>query len=62
MRSHFKSRPRPSNALAEAGKTADQKAQEADEEILAAIASRRKLASDMELAKGITYTEALTTS
>ncbi|TFK95698.1 P-loop containing nucleoside triphosphate hydrolase protein [Pterulicium gracile] len=49
-------------AQEEAGKTADQKAQEADEEILAAIASRRKLASDMELAKGITYTEALTTS
>lgn len=36
--------------------------EEADEEILHAIASRRKLASDLELAKGIQYTEAMKTS
>ncbi|KAF5330114.1 hypothetical protein D9758_018138 [Tetrapyrgos nigripes] len=35
---------------------------EADEEILQAIKSRRKLASDMELARGIQYTESLKTS
>ena len=40
-------------------KTAGEKAQEADAEILEAIKSRRKLASDMELAKGIQYTESL---
>lgn len=38
-------------------KTAVEKAQEADAEILDAIKSRRKLASDMELAQGIQYTE-----
>jgi ATP-dependent RNA helicase DDX41 len=43
-------------------KTVNERADEADAEILAAIASRRKLASDLELAKGIQYTEALTTS
>jgi ATP-dependent RNA helicase DDX41 len=37
-------------------------AEEGDAEILAAIASRRKLASDLELAKGISYTESLNTS
>ncbi|KAF7338572.1 DEAD-box ATP-dependent RNA helicase 35 [Mycena venus] len=37
-------------------------AEEADAEILEAIKSRRKLASDMELAKGISYTESLKTS
>jgi ATP-dependent RNA helicase DDX41 len=42
-------------------KTASEKAEEADAEILEAIKSRRKLASDMELAKGIEYTESLKT-
>lgn len=42
-------------------KTAGEKAQEADAEILEAIKSRRKLASDMELAQGIQYTESLKT-
>ncbi|GLB35208.1 putative P-loop containing nucleoside triphosphate hydrolase protein [Lyophyllum shimeji] len=43
-------------------KTESEKAEEADAEILEAIKSRRKLASDMELAKGIQYTEPLKTS
>ncbi|KAJ8517434.1 hypothetical protein ONZ45_g5372 [Pleurotus djamor] len=43
-------------------KSESQKAEEAEAEILAAIASRRKLASDLELAKGIQYTEPLKTS
>ena len=43
----------------ESKKTESQKAEEADAEILEAIKSRRKLASDMELAKGIQYTESL---
>ncbi|KZP29981.1 DEAD-domain-containing protein, partial [Athelia psychrophila] len=43
-------------------KTDSQKAEEADAEILAAIASRRKLASDLELAQGISYSESLVTS
>jgi hypothetical protein len=47
---------------ADAKKTEAEKAEEADAQILAAIASRKKLASDMELAKGIEYTEALRTS
>jgi hypothetical protein len=42
-------------------KTESEKADEADAEILEAIKSRRKLASDMELAKGIEYTESLKT-
>lgn len=42
-------------------KSAGEKAEEADAEILEAIKSRRKLASDMELARGITYTESLKT-
>jgi ATP-dependent RNA helicase DDX41 len=46
----------------DAKKTADERADEADAEILAAIASRRKLASDLELAKGIQYTDTLKTS
>ncbi|KAI0060852.1 P-loop containing nucleoside triphosphate hydrolase protein [Artomyces pyxidatus] len=46
----------------DAKKTEAEKAEEADAQILAAIASRKKLASDMELAKGIEYTEALKTS
>lgn len=45
----------------DAKKTVDEKAEEEDAEILEAIKSRRKLASDMELAKGIQYTEPLTT-
>jgi ATP-dependent RNA helicase DDX41 len=47
---------------ADAQKTEAEKAEEADAQILAAIASRKKLASDRELAKGIEYTEALRTS
>jgi ATP-dependent RNA helicase DDX41 len=46
----------------DAKKTVGEKAEEADAEILAAIANRRILASDMELAKGISYTEPLKTS
>ncbi|KAH9977229.1 DEAD-box protein abstrakt [Lactifluus volemus] len=49
-------------ASEDAKKTEAEKAEEADAQILAAIASRKKLASDMELAKGIEYTEALRTS
>ena len=43
-------------------KTEAEKREEQDAEILAAIATRRKLASDLELAKGIQYTESLETS
>lgn len=46
----------------DAKKTEQERAEEADAELLAAIASRKKLASDMELAKGIVYTESLQTS
>ncbi|KAG1883098.1 P-loop containing nucleoside triphosphate hydrolase protein [Suillus subluteus] len=49
-------------AAENAKKTDVEKEEEADAEILAAIASRRKLASDLELAKGISYTDSLTTS
>lgn len=48
--------------LTDAKKTEAEKAEEADAHILAAIASRKKLASDRELAKGIEYTETLRTS
>lgn len=48
-------------SLPDLKKTASEKAEEADAEILEAIKSRRKLASDMELAKGIEYTESLKT-
>jgi len=48
--------------LTDAKKTEAEKAEEADAQILAAIASRKKLASDRELAKGIEYTETLRTS
>ena len=48
--------------VADAKKTAAEKAEEADAEILAAIAARRKLASDLELAKGVQYTEPMKTS
>ncbi|KAG8944874.1 DEAD-box ATP-dependent RNA helicase 35 [Tulasnella sp. 424] len=46
----------------DATKTEGQKAAEEDEKILQAIASRRKLVSDLELAKGIQYFEAMKTS
>ncbi|KAI0653202.1 DEAD-domain-containing protein [Cubamyces menziesii] len=49
-------------AAEDAKKTAAEKAEEEDAEILAAIAARRKLASDLELAKGVQYTEPLKTS
>ncbi|KAF8964643.1 P-loop containing nucleoside triphosphate hydrolase protein [Flammula alnicola] len=49
-------------AAEDSKKTAGEKAQEADAEILEAIKSRRKLASDMELARGIQYTEPLRAS
>ncbi|KIO13130.1 hypothetical protein M404DRAFT_12200 [Pisolithus tinctorius Marx 270] len=49
-------------AAEDAKKTEIEKAEEVDAEILAAIASRRKLASDLELAKGISYSESLKTS
>jgi len=43
-------------------KTAVEKAEEDDAKILAAIANQRKLASDLELAKGIHYTDSLKTT
>ncbi|GBE82546.1 ATP-dependent RNA helicase DBP2 [Sparassis crispa] len=49
-------------AAEDAKKTDAEKAEEADAEILTAIAARRKLASDMELAKGVQYTEPLKSS
>ncbi|KAN0141354.1 P-loop containing nucleoside triphosphate hydrolase [Lactarius tabidus] len=49
-------------ASEDAKKTEAEKEEEADAQILAAIASRKMLASDRELAKGILYTEALRTS
>ncbi|KAJ3998059.1 P-loop containing nucleoside triphosphate hydrolase protein [Lentinula boryana] len=49
-------------AAEDAKKTEGQKAKEAEEEILEAIRSRKKLLSDLELAKGIQYTESLKTS
>lgn len=49
-------------AVEDAKKTAGELADEADAQILAAIQSRRKLASDLELAKGISYTEPIKTS
>lgn len=48
-------------SCSDAKKTDGEKAEEANAEILEAIRSRRKLASDMELAKGIQYTEPLKT-
>jgi hypothetical protein len=50
------------NLFLDAKKTEGEKADEADAEILAAIARRRKLASDLELAKGIQYTESIESS
>ncbi|KAF7311682.1 DEAD-box ATP-dependent RNA helicase 35 [Mycena kentingensis (nom. inval.)] len=49
-------------AAEDAKKTAAEKAEAEDAEILEAMKSRRKLASDLELAKGISYTESLQTS
>ncbi|KAI0736494.1 DEAD-domain-containing protein [Fomitopsis betulina] len=49
-------------AVEDSKKTDVEKADEADAEILAAIASRKKLASDLELAKGVQYTEPLKSS
>ncbi|KAF9792318.1 DEAD-domain-containing protein [Thelephora terrestris] len=49
-------------AAEDAMKTEAEKQEEEDAEILAAVATRRKLASDLELAKGILYTEPLQTS
>lgn len=46
----------------DAKKTETEKAEEAESEILAAISSRRKLASDLELAKGVQYTEPIKTT
>lgn len=43
----------------DAKKTEGEKAEEVDQEILEAIKSRRKLVSDLELAKGIQYTDPL---
>ncbi len=47
--------------ITDAKKTEGEKAEEIDQEILEAIKSRRKLVSDMELARGIQYTEPLKT-
>jgi len=52
----------PAHCIPDAMKTEAEKRDEQDAEILAAIATRRKLASDLELAKGIQYTESLQTS
>ncbi|OCH95252.1 P-loop containing nucleoside triphosphate hydrolase protein [Obba rivulosa] len=49
-------------AAEDAKKTDVERAEEADAEILAAIASRKKLASDLELAKGVQYAESLKTT
>ncbi|EJD44074.1 P-loop containing nucleoside triphosphate hydrolase protein [Auricularia subglabra TFB-10046 SS5] len=49
-------------AVQDAQKTEAEKKEEEEAEILAAIANRRQLASDRELAKGITYTEPFKTS
>ncbi|KAK0446478.1 P-loop containing nucleoside triphosphate hydrolase protein [Desarmillaria tabescens] len=49
-------------AAEDAKKTEEEKTQEADEKIFNAIKSHKMLASDMELAKGIQYTESLKTS
>ncbi|THH10174.1 hypothetical protein EW146_g8456 [Bondarzewia mesenterica] len=49
-------------AAEDAKKTDFEKEEEEEAHILAAIASRKKLASDMELAKGIQYTEPLKSS
>ena len=54
--------PRRSCPTPDAKKTDAEKTAEEEAQILAAIASRKKLASDMELAKGIQYTEALKTT
>ena len=51
-----------SRAIEDAFKTDLEKQQEEEEKILNAVATRRKLASDMELAKGIQYSEPLKSS
>lgn len=48
--------------IPDAMKTEAEKREEEDAGLLAAIAARRKLASDLELAKGIQYIEPLKTS
>ena len=48
--------------FSDSSKTSEEKAREEEEKILAAIANQRKLASDLELAKGIQYTEAMKTT
>jgi len=52
----------PVHHIPDAMKTEAEKRDEQDAEILAAVATRRKLASDLELAKGIQYTESLQVS
>ncbi|KAF6764954.1 DEAD-box protein abstrakt [Ephemerocybe angulata] len=49
-------------AAEDAKKTVEEKTEEAEAELLEAIKSRRKLASDMELAKGISYSESMKTN
>ncbi|SJL05354.1 probable DEAD-box ATP-dependent RNA helicase 35 [Armillaria ostoyae] len=49
-------------AAEDAKKTEEEKTREADDKIFNAIKSHKMLASDMELAKGIQYTESLKTS
>ncbi|KAH8833496.1 P-loop containing nucleoside triphosphate hydrolase protein [Flagelloscypha sp. PMI_526] len=49
-------------AAEDALKSEAQRSEEADAQLLDAIKSRRKLASDLELAQGIKYTESLKTS
>ena len=51
----------PVHRILDAMKTEAEKLEEQDAEILTAITARRKLASDLELAKGIQYTESLQT-
>lgn len=49
-------------SVSDAQRTETERQEEADAEILRAIQSRKNLASDFELAKGINYTEAMKTS
>lgn len=61
LRGHYESRhpgTDPRHSL-DSSKTTAQKADEDEEKILAAIANQRKLASDLELAKGISYSESM---
>lgn len=52
----------PLTPSSDAQKTDLEKRDEEEAQILAAIASRKKLASDLELAQGVQYTEPLKTS